>query len=79
MAMEAMTKYNKPVNIVCCGINYFKGHKFRSKVTMEFGIPYKIPLEFVEEYKKSKRETIAKLLKRINEDMKEVLYTAPSY
>lgn len=34
---------------------------------MEFGIPYKIPLEFVDEYKKSKRETIAKLLKRINE------------
>lgn len=48
MAMEAMVKYNKPVNIVCVGINYFKPHKFRSRVIMDIGVPYKIPMEYVE-------------------------------
>lgn len=51
MALEAMLKYGKPVNIVCCGINYFKAHKFRSRVIMEIGVPFKIPIEFIEKYK----------------------------
>lgn len=59
MALEAMCKYNKPVNIICCGFNYFKAHKFRSRVIMEFGEPYKIPMEYIELYKKSKRDAIA--------------------
>lgn len=37
MALGAMQKYGKKVKIVACGLNYFKGHKFRSKVVMEFG------------------------------------------
>mmetsp|Transcript_5329 Transcript_5329/g.485 ORF Transcript_5329/g.485 Transcript_5329/m.485 type:complete len:92 (+) Transcript_5329:661-936(+) len=62
MALEAMIKYHKPVNIVCCGINYFKAHKFRSRVIMDIGVPYKIPLEFIDKYKKSRRDAIAELL-----------------
>lgn len=51
MALEAMVKYNRSVNIVCCGLNYFKPHKFRSRVIIEVGVPFKIPLEFIDEYK----------------------------
>ena len=32
---------------------------------MDIGVPYKIPLEFIEKYKKSRRDTIAELLVRI--------------
>jgi len=62
MALGAMEKYNKPVTIVCCGLNYFKAHEFRSKVTIEFSTPFKIPIEFVKKYTTNKRETIATLL-----------------
>lgn len=30
MALGAMAKYNSPVKIVTVGLNYFRGHKFRS-------------------------------------------------
>ena len=62
MALGAMEKFNKPVNIVCCGLNYYKGHRFRSKVVIEFSSPFKIPMEFVEKYKTQKRNAIATLL-----------------
>lgn len=40
MALGAMKEYGIKVNIVPCGLNYFRPHKFRSKVIMEFGKPY---------------------------------------
>jgi glycerol-3-phosphate O-acyltransferase/dihydroxyacetone phosphate acyltransferase len=40
MALGASIKYNKTVYIVPCGLKYFKGHQFRSKVILEFGRPY---------------------------------------
>lgn len=79
MALEAMVKYGKPVNIVCCGINYFKAHKFRSRVIMEIGVPFKIPLEFINKYKLSRRDTITELLGIISSDLRNVIYPAPSY
>ena len=44
MALGAMKEHNISVNIIPCGLNYYKGYKFRSKVVMEIGTPYKIPL-----------------------------------
>ena len=44
MALGAMHKYNVPVSIVACGLKYFKPHKFRSQVIVEFGKPYTVPL-----------------------------------
>lgn len=32
MALGAMAKYGLKVKIITCGFNYFKGHRFRSKV-----------------------------------------------
>ena len=65
MALGAMVKYNKSVQIVCCGLNYFGGHRFRSRVIIEIGQPYRIPDELKEMYKVNKRESIKILLKQI--------------
>jgi len=54
MALGAMAKYNKQVTIVACGLNYFKGDRFRSKVFMDFGVPYQVPLELVDLYRTNK-------------------------
>jgi glycerol-3-phosphate O-acyltransferase/dihydroxyacetone phosphate acyltransferase len=44
MALGAMQKYNIPVTLVSCGFNYYNPQNFRSKVIIEFGVPYKIPI-----------------------------------
>lgn len=71
MALGAMALHNIQVNIVCCGLNYYACDKFRSKVIIEFGQPYKIPMEAAELYKKSKREAISELLHEIEYVMKQ--------
>ena len=50
MALGAMEKINKPVHIVCCGMNYYKSHGFRSKVIIEFSHPFTIPMNFIPKY-----------------------------
>jgi glycerol-3-phosphate O-acyltransferase/dihydroxyacetone phosphate acyltransferase len=50
MALGAMAKYNLNVKIITCGFNYFKGHRFRSKVILQFGTPYEIPQSLLEIY-----------------------------
>ncbi len=37
MALGAAQKFGKNVSIVPLGMNYFGGHRFRSKMVMEFG------------------------------------------
>jgi glycerol-3-phosphate O-acyltransferase/dihydroxyacetone phosphate acyltransferase len=46
-------------------LNYFKGHKFRSKVIVEFGVPYEITEELITTYSINKRGAITKLLTEI--------------
>lgn len=52
---------------MACGLNYFKGDSFRSKMFMEFGVHYQIPAELVELYGKNKIEAISTLLKEIEQ------------
>ena len=40
MAFGAMIRYNIPVTIQCVGLNYTLGHKFRSKVIINYGKPF---------------------------------------
>lgn len=49
--MGAKDKYKADPEILACGINYDNGHKFRSTVILEFGMPYKMPEDMVEKYK----------------------------
>jgi len=46
---------------------------------MEFGVPYKIPLELLDIYKTNKREAIAILMKEIEIRLRDVITIAPSY
>ena len=65
MALGAMEKYNMPVKLVPCGLNYYNPHKFRSKVLLEFGPAYEIPIELIELYRKDKHKAIAVLLENL--------------
>lgn len=65
MAYGAMNQYNKQITIVPCGLNYFQGHKFRSKVIMNLGVPYQVPQELAEMYKTDKHRSISTLLTEI--------------
>lgn len=66
--------------IIPSGLKYFKRHEFRSKVVVEYGRPYKVSKSLVEMYKAGeKRKAVAIMLKDLQERMREVIMTAPSY
>ena len=84
MALGAMARYNITVTIQCIGLNYYEGHKFRSKAIINFGIPYSIPRELATLFLQNRKKAIEILLKpietvRTTQRLKEVWVTAPSY
>jgi len=80
MALGTTMKYDKLVSIIPCGLKYFKGHRFRSKVIIEFGRPYQANERTVRMYEKGdKRKAVQIFLKDIEERMREITLTAPSY
>ncbi|KAF9947514.1 hypothetical protein BGZ65_008752, partial [Modicella reniformis] len=70
------------LKIVCCGLNYFHPHRFRSRAVVEFSDPLTVSPELVELYKKGgpdKREACGKLLDIIYDTLKNVTLNAPDY
>ena len=65
MALGAMARYNITVTIQCIGLNYYSGHKFRSKAVLNFGVPYTIPRELANLFLQNRKKAIEILLKRI--------------
>ena len=66
--------------IIPSGLKYFKRHEFRSKVVVEYGRPYRVSKSLIEMYKSGeKRKAVAIMLKDLQERMREVIMTAPSY
>jgi glycerol-3-phosphate O-acyltransferase/dihydroxyacetone phosphate acyltransferase len=66
--------------IIPSGLKYFKPHEFRSRVIIEFGRPFRPTNKMMDLYNNGeKRKAITLLLKEIENIMKEVTYTAPSY
>lgn len=66
MALGAMEKYpDLKINVIGCGLKYFKPYQFRSKAIIEFSEPYEIPQELFEEYKIDKKSACSKLLKNV--------------
>jgi glycerol-3-phosphate O-acyltransferase/dihydroxyacetone phosphate acyltransferase len=62
------------------GLKYFKQHEFRSRAVIEYGRPYMPSKKLVELYKSGeKRKAVAIMLKDLQERMREVMMTAPSY
>ncbi|KAF8983603.1 hypothetical protein BGZ46_009949 [Entomortierella lignicola] len=70
------------LKIVCCGLNYFHPHRFRSRAVVEFSDPLTVSPELIEMYKKGgpdKREACGKLLDTIYDTLKNVTLNAPDY
>jgi glycerol-3-phosphate O-acyltransferase/dihydroxyacetone phosphate acyltransferase len=65
MALGAMAQYNITVTIQCIGLNYYQGHRFRSKAVLNFGVPYTIPRELATLYMQDRKKAIEILLKQI--------------
>ena len=81
MSLGTTAAHNIPVTIIPCGLKYFNRHQFRSKVILEFGRPYVAPDKYIESYKdpEKKRAAVSKFLQDIEERMREITLTAPSY
>jgi len=80
MALGAAAKDpNCKISIIACGLKYFKPHKFRSQVIVEFSTPYYITEDLVAKYKKSKREGCGEMLVAVEKKMREVTLNAPTY
>jgi len=76
MALGAAQKFKCPMNIVCCGLNYYKPWKFRSSVVLEFSKPIKITEKDVALFENKKRLAITSLLNKILKIFDKVLVQA---
>jgi len=61
------------------GLNYFRGHRFRGRVVVEYGTPIQITKELAQMYKENKREAYRTLLAQVAAGMRSTLVTADSY
>ena len=61
------------------GLNYFRGHRFRGRVVVEFGAPIVITKELQELYGQSKRTAYNRLLTAVEDGMRSVIVTAGDY
>jgi glycerol-3-phosphate O-acyltransferase/dihydroxyacetone phosphate acyltransferase len=79
IAFGMVDKYNITVPIVPVGLNYFRGHRFRGRVVVEFGPAIRVPEELAELYKTNRREAYQQFLTNVEEGMRATLVTAPDY
>lgn len=66
IAFGTLEKYDVNVSIVPVGLNYFRGHRFRGRVVVEYGAPLKITAEMMKTYKESKRKGYQELLSLVS-------------
>ncbi|TDH72322.1 hypothetical protein CCR75_002664 [Bremia lactucae] len=79
MALGIKDKYNINVPVVPVGLNYFRGHRFRGRVTVEFGTPITVDQALMENYRKDKRTACNTFLHRVEDSMRSVIVTTPTY
>eukprot|EP00927_Polykrikos_kofoidii_P017339 TRINITY_DN1788_c0_g2_i1.p1 TRINITY_DN1788_c0_g2~~TRINITY_DN1788_c0_g2_i1.p1 ORF type:complete len:570 (-),score=78.44 TRINITY_DN1788_c0_g2_i1:173-1882(-) len=79
MALGAMEAGSPPVQILPCGLNYFEAYKFRSRVVVEFGQPFTVPTELVEQYRTDKRGAVQSLMKMVQDGMEAAIPAAQDY
>lgn len=79
IALGVLEQFDVSVPIVPVGLNYFRGHRFRGRVVVEFGQPIHIRKEVVSIYKESKRRGYQALLREIEDGMRSVIVTATDY
>jgi glycerol-3-phosphate O-acyltransferase/dihydroxyacetone phosphate acyltransferase len=82
IAYSALEKDGLSVPIVPVGLNYFRGHRFRGRVTVEFGKPIYADPSKLSAFAKggdAKREVCTEVLERIADSMRSVIVSAPDY
>eukprot|EP00056_Hartaetosiga_gracilis_P005288 m.83215 g.83215 ORF g.83215 m.83215 type:complete len:601 (-) comp12116_c0_seq1:136-1938(-) len=84
MALGYMSthKSSRPVRIIPVGINYFHGHRFRSRALLDYGLPIEVTPEMVEAYCKGgadKRGAVDSLMKLVQGALDNVTITAEDY
>ena len=55
IAFGVLEKFDVNVPIVPVGLNYFRGHRFRGRVVVEFGEPIHITKEMFRAYRESRK------------------------
>ncbi|ETW05594.1 hypothetical protein, variant [Aphanomyces invadans] len=79
MAFAAKESHNLTVPIVPVGLNYFRGHKFRGRVVVEFGAPISVTAEKLDAYHQDKRKACNSLLNEVQDGMRSVIVTTPDH
>ena len=79
MALGALDRYDVNTTIIPCGLTYFSGHRFRSRVMLEFGRPLVVTPDMLEKYRANKRATSGQLLARVEAGLKDVTVNVPDY
>jgi glycerol-3-phosphate O-acyltransferase/dihydroxyacetone phosphate acyltransferase len=80
IAFGVLDKYNVNVPIVPVGLNYYRGHRFRGRVVVEFGEAMFIKSAQQELFQQGdKRAAYQSLLHDVEHGMRSVIVTAPLY
>lgn len=83
MALEALSKYpSMPLRLVPVGLNYFSGHRFRSRVFVDIGEPMVVPAHLRPLYLEggeSKRRATNELMGLVNASLSTLTISAPDY
>lgn len=83
MALGAASCHGVQVPVVPIGLNYFKGHRFRSRVFVEFGEPIHVcSPQLIEQYRQgglARREAVEEVMEKIRKGLCSVTVQAPDY
>lgn len=85
MALGACDKYGEPLRtklkIAAVGLNYFSGHRFRSRVFVDYGEAFEVDYRLVELYRdpRTKRAAADELMAQILTAVKAVTVQAPNH
>ena len=79
IAFGVLEKYDVNVPIVPVGLNYFRGHRFRGRVVVEFGQPIYLDKKLIQMYRESKRQAYHELLSSVRDGMRSVIVAASDY
>lgn len=82
MAYSSLEKDGINVPIVPVGLNYFRGHRFRGRVTVEYGKPIYLDPSTLPDYLaggESRRKVCNELLQRIEDSMRGVIVSVPDF
>jgi len=82
ISYSALEKDGINIPIIPVGLNYFRGHRFRGRLTVEYGRPVYIDPQTLSAFKEGgaeKRRVCNELLERISDAMRAVIVSTPDY